>query len=453
MRAELLYVEGFDFININDYKSIIIPNQHGTVFIKGNIRKESRQDYLEKVGKLVKVSAKTDENTIKLMFFGIIKGCDIQSNGDVHELSLDIVSQSITMEKKEHFRTFQKTSMSYNEILELIVKEYDKGAFINAAKKQGMVNGFSCQYRENDWEYIKRLAGNNEDVIYPDYMTEGVRFFMGVPNGRDVGEIKSEYYEFGTVEKEYLGIPLEDVTYKLVLRDIYDIGDNAIFNREKLKVISRKSRFEHNEIIHEYLLVREGSLRGVPYDNERLSGAAVFGKVTGVENELVSVALDDDENDNGGQSLLSYATIYSSPDGGGWYCMPEIGDRVMVKFPDSKDSNAYVQNAIHVGAGNGRDNPKVKFFKNKEGKEIRLSPESIIITNNNGTSIELIDDDGVYIKSRGVLSIDANLEVDIESKSSSIKVISKDSIQLNQNGTQMEISDRAITRGSKVYLT
>jgi hypothetical protein len=453
MRAELLYVEGFDFININDYKSIIIPNQHGTVFIKGNIRKESRQDYLEKVGKLVKVSAKTDENTIKLMFFGIIKGCDIQSNGDVHELSLDIVSQSITMEKKEHFRTFQKTSMSYNEILELIVKEYDKGAFINAAKKQGMVNGFSCQYRENDWEYIKRLAGNNEDVIYPDYMTEGVRFFMGVPNGRDVGEIKSEYYEFGTVEKEYLGIPLEDVTYKLVLRDIYDIGDNAIFNREKLKVISRKSRFEHNEIIHEYLLAREGSLRGVPYDNERLSGAAVFGKVTGVENELVSVALDDDENDNGGQSLLSYATIYSSPDGGGWYCMPEIGDRVMVKFPDSKDSNAYVQNAIHVGAGNGRDNPKVKFFKNKEGKEIRLSPESIIITNNNGTSIELIDDDGVYIKSRGVLSIDANLEVDIESKSSSIKVISKDSIQLNQNGTQMEISDRAITRGSKVYLT
>mgnify|MGYP002741874253 FL=1 len=453
MRAELLYVEGFDFININDYKNTIIPNQHGTVFIKGNIRKESRQDCLEKVGRLVKVLAKTDENTTKLMFFGIIKGCDIQSNGDVHELSLEIVSQSITMEKKEHFRTFQKTSTSYDEILELVVKEYDKGGFINAAKKQGMVNGFSCQYRENDWEYIKRLAGNNEDVIYPDYMTEGVRFFMGVPNGRDVGEIKSEYYEFGTVEKEYLGIPFEDVTYKLVLRDIYDIGDNVNFNREKLKVISRKSRFEHNEIIHEYLLAREGSLRGVPYDNERLSGAAVFGKVTGVENELVSVALDDDENDNVGQSLLSYATIYSSPDGGGWYCMPEIGDRVMVKFPDSKDSNAYVQNAVHVGAGNGRDNPKIKFFKNKEGKEIRLSPESIIITNNNGTSIELIDDDGVYIKSRGVLSIDANLEVDIESKSSSIKVISKDSIQLNKNGTQMELSDRATTRGSKVYLT
>lgn len=453
MRAELLYVEGFDFININTYESTIIPNQHGTVFIKGNIRKENRQDCLARVGELVKVSAKTDENTMKLMFFGIIKGCDIKSNGDVHELSLEIVSQSIEMEKKEHFRTFQKTSTPYEEILELIVKEYKKGAFIIATEKQGGVNGFSCQYRENDWEYIKRLAGNNEDVVYPDYMTEGIRFFIGVPNGRNIGEIKSEYYEFGTVEKEYLGILFEELAYKRVLRDIYDIGDNVIFNREELKVISRKSSFEHNEIIHEYLLAKKGSLKGFPYDNENLSGAAVFAEITGVENELVSVAFDDDENDNSGHSLLSYATIYSSPDGGGWYCMPEIGDRVMVKFPDNKDNNAYVQNAVHVGAGGGRDNPKVKFFRNKEGKEIRLSPESITITNNKGTSIELIDNEGIYIKSRGVLSVDAELEVDIESKSSSISVVSKDSIQFNQNGTQVELSDNATTRGSKVYLT
>lgn len=48
MRAELLYVEGFDFININDYKNTIIPNQHGTVFIKGNIRKKADRIALKK---------------------------------------------------------------------------------------------------------------------------------------------------------------------------------------------------------------------------------------------------------------------------------------------------------------------------------------------------------------------------------------------------------------------
>ena len=113
----------------------------------------------------------------------------------------------------------------------------------------------------------------------------------------------------------------------------------------------------------------------------------------------------------------------------------------------------YWNDTFKVGAGGGRDNPKVKFFRNKEGKEIRLSPESITITNNKGTSIELIDNEGIYIKSRGVLSVDAELEIDIESKSSSISVVSKDSIQFNQNRTQVELSDNATTRGSKVYLT
>ncbi len=453
MRADLLYVEGFDFINIMDYQSTLVPNRHGTVFVKGNIRRESREQCLEGVGKPVSVFAQTEEDTKALLFCGIVKGCDVQSNGDVHELRLEIISQSIRMEAKEHFRTFQKDSTSYGEILELISQGYDKGAFIIATETKGALQGFSCQYHENDWEYVKRLAGNIETVIYPDYMTEGVRFFVGVPNGRDVGEIRSEYYEFGTVDEEYLGISWEGLAYKLVLREIYDIGDKVIFNGEGLEIISRKSEWKHNEVVHEYLLARKGDFKGIPYENPKISGAVVFGHITGVEEELVSVALDEDENENSGQSLLGYATIYSSPDGGGWYCMPEIGDRVMVKFPDSRESHAYVQNAVHVGAQGGRDHPEIKFFKNKEGKEIRLTPESIVITNNQGTSIELIDDEGIYIKSRGTLVMDADFEIDLESKSSGIKVIARNNIQLSQDGTEMEISDKAVTRGSKVYLT
>ena len=132
MRADLLYVEGFDFINIMDYQSTLVPNRHGTVFVKGNIRRESREQCLEGVGKPVSVFAQTEEDTKALLFCGIVKGCDVQSNGDVHELRLEIISQSIRMEAKEHFRTFQKDSTSYGEILELISQGYDKGAFIIA---------------------------------------------------------------------------------------------------------------------------------------------------------------------------------------------------------------------------------------------------------------------------------------------------------------------------------
>ena len=133
--------------------------------------------------------------------------------------------------------------------------------------------------------------------------------------------------------------------------------------------------------------------------------------------------------------------------------MPEIGDSIMLKFPDDNDSNAYIQNAVHVGADGGRDNPNVKFFRNKEGKEIRLSPDSLLITNNNGSYIKLSDDMGIEIVSRGTISIGAANEVEIESSSSEIKLISPTAIQMNQNGTQIEISDRIATTGSKVYMS
>ena len=58
--------------------------------------------------------------------------------------------------------------------------------------------------------------------------------------------------------------------------------------------------------------------------------------------------------------------------------MPDVEDRIIVKFPDANEQNVYVQNTFHVGSAGGRDNPEIKFFKNKEGKEIRLSPKSVL---------------------------------------------------------------------------
>ena len=112
----------------------------------------------------------------------------------------------------------------------------------------------------------------------------------------------------------------------------------------------------------------------------------------------------------------------------------------------------YVQNAFHVGSAGGRDNPEIKFFKNKEGKEIRLSPESVLITDNNGSSIELKDDKGISIKSSGMISIAAKTEVLIESSNAGIGLISPTSVQITQNGTQIEMNDGITHQGSKVYL-
>lgn len=451
MRAELLEINGFDFIDIQEFYSELLPNKHGKAIIGGTIRGDKKEEYLSSGGKVTQIIAKTYEGNSIVLFCGIITSCNIKSNGDVHYMTLGLMTQSILMDGKEHIRTFQNAEVSYRDIIDIIIESYNNSAYIMTSGDDKKTQGFMCQYKETDWEYLKRLAFSANTVIYPDYSVEGVKFFVGLPC-RHEKLLRSEYYELGVDSGEESLLDSGKAYYKVAVREHYDIGEKLIFLDEKLAVVARVSRLEHREVINEYLLMKESDVKTKAYQNEKLIGVALFAKACQVENELVKVIIDDDENDSDDKAFLNYATVYSSPEGGSWYCMPEVGDRVIVKFPDANEQNVYIQNAFHVGSAGGRDNPEIKFFKNKEGKEIRLSPESVLITDNNGSSIELKDNKGISIKSSGMISIAAKTEVLIESSNAGISLISPASVQITQNGTQIEMNDGITHQGSKVYL-
>ena len=451
MRAELLETVGFEFIDIQEFYSELLPNKHGRATIGGTISGSNKEEYLSSGGKLTQIIAKTYEGKSIVLFCGIITYCNIKSNGDVHYMTLGLMTQSIFMDGKEHIRTFQNEGVKYRDIIDIIIEGYNNSAFIMTSGDDKKTHGFMCQYKETDWEYIKRLAFSANTVIYPDYSVEGVKFFIGLPSKQE-NCLRSEYYELGVDSGEGSLLDSGKVYYKIAVREHYDIGERLTFLDEKLAVVARVSRLEYREVINEYILMKESDVKTKAYQNEKLIGAALFAKVSQVENELVRVSIDDDENDSDDKAFLNYATVYSSPEGGSWYCMPEVGDRVIVKFPDANEQNVYVQNAFHVGSAGGRDNPEIKFFKNKEGKEIRLSPESVLITDNYGSSIEIKDDKGISIKSNGMISIAAKTEVLIESSNAGISLTSPTSVQITQNGTQIEMNDGITHQGSKVYL-
>ena len=451
MRAELLEIYGFDFIDIQEFYSELLPNKHGRAIIGGTISGANKEEYLSSGGKLTQIITKTDEDKSIVLFCGIVTSCNIKSNGDVHYMTLGLMTQSILMDGKEHIRTFQNAGVSYRDIIDIIIENYNNSAFIMTSGDDKKTQGFMCQYKETDWEYIKRLAFSANTVIYPDYSVEGVKFFIGLPS-RQEKLLRSEYYELGVDSGDESLLNSGKAYYKVAVREHYEIGERLTFFGETQAVVARVSRPEHREVINEYILMKESDVKTKAYQNEKLIGAALFAKVSQVEKELVRVSIDDDENDSSDKAFLNYATVYSSPEGGSWYCMPEVGDRVIVKFPDANEQNIYVQNAFHVGSAGGRDNPEIKFFKNKEGKEIRLSPESVLITDNNGSSIELKDDKGISIKSSGMISIAAKTEVLIESSNAGISLISPTSVQITQNGTQIEMNDGITHQGSKVYL-
>ncbi|WP_243116055.1 hypothetical protein [Lachnoanaerobaculum gingivalis] len=51
-----------------------------------------------------------------------------------------------------------------------------------------------------------------------------------------------------------------------------------------MAVVARVSRLEHREVINEYMLMKESDVKTRAYQNEKLIGAALFTKVSQVEN-------------------------------------------------------------------------------------------------------------------------------------------------------------------------
>ena len=183
--------------------------------------------------------------------------------------------------------------------------------------------------------------------------------------------------------------------------------------------------------------------------NWGLTGASLNASVIAVSNDTVKVAVDVD----GGQEeskakWFPYSTVYSSPDGTGWYCMPEKGDHVRLYFPDEIEDDGYIISSIHTGntgAASGanapRSNPDNKSISNKYNKQIQLTPTTIVMTNNNGMSITLDDEEGISIVSDKKISIQSEDEIDILSTNAAINVNAEEQIVLSQNSSKITMKD------------
>lgn len=186
---------------------------------------------------------------------------------------------------------------------------------------------------------------------------------------------------------------------------------------------------------------------------KEIIGLSLIGKVKAVEGEQVQLSLEDDENQQSGNRWFAFSTVYSSPDGAGWYCMPEIGDTARLYFPTEEDGDAYVSSAFHENAGGGlRTEPSNKIWRNKEGKEIRLTPDKILITNNKGMSVELSDQQGIKIKSNASVTVEASDDISISSSGAGLELAASNKILLRQGSNTMELSDGIKISGSTVKM-
>ena len=455
MREYSVNVLPFDFIS---FKSITIDkeiNCHSCATVVGIISGDVTEEYAELLmGELwVEIEAVGEYGERETLMKGIVTEFSIDHEAHQNVLSLTIQSGTYLMDVSKGFRTFQNASISYDDVLNVIDERYQSTAHSGEGLAFRPIDDFLFQYQETDWEFIKRLASRLNYHICPDDTYEGANYCLGMQAGSQIHFSEPLRYSAHKSISEYMGMKISEeislrendcLSFSVGSRDIYRIWDwTHMLGNVPVFVYKIESRYTNEELLHHYYLRSAEGLQVLRRFNSLISGCSFEASVRDIKQDLVQIAVHEDENTK--QEItkwFKYSTVYSTPDGTGWYCMPEVGDTVRLYIPGECENDGYVISSVHLDASGGdRNNPDHKSIMNKYRKEILFTPDKLVLTNNKGISIEIIDNEWVSIISNKAINIKAKDSVTISSESASMTVAGTDSVTIKQGGASIQMDD------------
>ncbi len=399
-------------------------NEHSTFYFKAILSEEKKDSYVKKSrqGSNVTLSLKKEDGKSDILFQGMVQDVEVKVIQGTYYIEVYAISYSYLLDVEKKSRTFQNKKMSYNELAQQVCSDYEGAMVSDVVTKGKSIGQLIVQYEETDWEFLKRLASHFHTGLVNDIHFAQPKCYFGIPNNKEQTlhiydySVKKDLGKYLKLSKSGIDELVEqDFMYYQVGTELpVNIGDIVPFQGKTLYVYRVNACMQKGVFLY-YLTLTTKKGMTQPYQwHERIAGCSLSAKVIEIQNDQVKVSLEVDEalgHSPGEPCFFPYSTIYSSQDGSGWYCMPEMGDHVRVYFPDAVEEHSYAISSVHEevdpsiqpGLGNTndsysgkRDDPSVKSLRNQNGKEIRLTPGGIYIISD-GTTITLTDEGGVSI--------------------------------------------------------
>lgn len=466
MKDIKIKTEPFEFLTLKNVQIHKKVNEHSTASISGYIEETVEDNYIHKAlaEVQIKIELLDEEENSVVLFYGVVVSFSIEVSGKLKLLTIELISNTYLMDIEWHTRIFQDNNLKYSSILQEISSSYSQCSYIYKEKKDESINKLLVQYQETDWQFLKRMMSRVHSYLIPVDINEGIKYYVGKKSLEQKKCIEDgEYYlrkEIDTYRKK-LAYGLNDIIESNEIgvifeeREWYEIGDKVTFNGTPFYIYEITSQYKGKEMVHTYYCKAEEGFCTTCSNHPNISGVSFEAVVEDIKDDLVKVKVLIDENEQGKiEKWFSYSTVYSSPDGTGWYCMPEKGDRVRLYFPSSIEEEAYVISAVHLKSENSteRQNPDNKSLKNKYGKEILFTPDSLILTNNNGMSISLLDKEGIIIESDKSITICADADIEIASNKETVTVLASEEVNISQGSTSLVIDDNIQFKGGKLKM-
>lgn len=326
------------------------------------------------------------------LFFGIVTGIQMQESGGLQLVRIEAKSQSWLMDRKKRSRSFQNTKMTFAELAEEILAGYgdnDACGLIMAGESHEIRTLF-VQYEETDWAFLKRALSAAWITLTPDSRQPGLRLYAGI-----VGAVEEE------LPCRIVGIEKDMMSYYRLKASGRAVGA-AAFTRyravsEKLMgifgavavqggyLVTRACRytFQNQELVGIYELQDPlGLIQPASYPMQ-LIGVALNAKVVEASGINIRAMLEiDGEDEKRAAYWFPFSTLSASPDGSGWYCMPEAGDEVRIYFPSKREQDAVALSAVSSdvvlpGGKDRMEDPESRYLRTRDGQELALTPEYI----------------------------------------------------------------------------
>ncbi|MFB6365331.1 contractile injection system protein, VgrG/Pvc8 family, partial [Paenibacillus elgii] len=335
-------------------------NEHVKLSLSGIVPEEKLDQYVDEADDQEQLEVYVQDGDRKIVLFqGIVTEMAVQANRNVRTLTIEATSTTLFMDLQKKSRSFQNAGLAYRDLFAQLTGTYANGDVIDAASGGKTIGGLIVQYQETDWQFAKRLASHVHAPLTPIGMHKGPHYYVGLP---DLGEpVKLDEYNY-TIRRDLKetkqhaanGLPgvgdESSIRYKVTSRRLIELGSPVAFRQRTLYVTRAETKLEGDTLISHYeLRDKQGASCPTTYAHA-LSGASLFGKVQGVSKDKVKVGLHIDRGHDPGAMWFPYSTVYSSPDGSGWYCMPEAGDEVRLYFPDERESNAFAASSVDAAS-------------------------------------------------------------------------------------------------------
>lgn len=178
----------FTFLSILHCKIHARYGEHTVAEISGTVKGREALAILSDVTEdKVEIFSRDENGVEEMLFTGVMECVELEEEGQYASLSLRALSCTWKMDIERKSRSFQDLSMTYRDVAEKVIREYD--AELSWQLPDKPLEHPLIQYRETDFCFLKRIFSHLEGSITPIDLSEKVCFCAGVRSGNHLGRI------------------------------------------------------------------------------------------------------------------------------------------------------------------------------------------------------------------------------------------------------------------------